>query len=134
MNISITRQQFGAHVLRIGLACVFLWFGFSQLIDSIHWVSIVPQWAVDFLHLPPAMIVMTNGVFEVVCASLLAMGFFVRTISFLLAFHLIFIAFDFGLSATGIRDLGLVFASFALSLLYTSGPNTGHPINNNSQP
>ncbi len=126
MNISMTRQQFGAHVLRIGLACVFLWFGFSQLIDSIRWVSIVPQWAVNLFHLPPAMIVMANGVFEILCASLLAMGFFVRTISFLLAFHLIFIAFDFGLSATGIRDLGLVFASFALSFLYTSSSDVNH--------
>jgi len=119
IDIHITRQKVGIHLLRLGLAGVFLWFGFSQLMDSLRWVGIVPTWAVDFLNLPPAMIVMANGAFEVILASLLAMGFFVRTISFLLGLHLIVIAFDFGLTATGIRDLGLVIASFALSLMHT---------------
>lgn len=119
ININITRQEFGMHLLRLGLSAVFLWFGFSQLIDSLSWVAIVPDWAVNLLHMPPAMIVMANGVFEVVLASLLAMGFFVRIISFVLALHLISIAFDFGFSATGIRDLGLAIASFALSFMYT---------------
>lgn len=58
------RQEFGLHLLRLGLAGVFLWFGFSQLMDSLRWVSIVPDWAVSFLHLPPAMIVMANGVLK----------------------------------------------------------------------
>lgn len=106
-------------LLRLGLAGVFLWFGFSQLIDSLRWVSIVPDWAVNLLHLPPAMIVMANGLFEVVLASILTMGFFVRTISFVLGLHLMLIAFDFGFTATGIRDIGLVVSAFALSLMYT---------------
>jgi len=117
--MSITRQKFGMQLLRLGLAGVFLWFGFSQLIDSLRWVSIVPEWAVNFLHLPPAMIVMANGLFEVVLASILAMGFFVRTTSFILGLHLILVAFDFGFTATGIRDIGLVVSAFALSLMYT---------------
>lgn len=118
ININITREQFGIHLLRLGLAGVFLWFGFSQLMDSLRWVSIVPDWAVSFLHLPPAMIVMANGIFEVVMASLLAMGFFVRITSFVLGLHLLVIAFDFGFTATGIRDFGLVIASLALSFIF----------------
>ncbi len=121
MNIS--RQKFGIHLLRLGLAGVFLWFGFSQLIDSLRWVEMVPEWAVDILNIPPAMIVMGNGLFEVLLASILAMGFFVRTTSFLLALHLIFIAFDVGFTATGIRDIGLMIASFALSFMYMKEEN-----------
>ena len=117
MNIS--RQKFGMQLLRLGLAGVYLWFGFSQLIDSLRWVSIVPDWAVNLLHLPPAMIVMANGLFEVVLAGILAMGFFVRTTSLILGLHLTLIAFDFGFTATGIRDIGLVVSAFALSLMYT---------------
>lgn len=117
MNTS--RQKFGMHLLRLGLAGVFLWFGFSQLIDSLRWVTIVPEWAVNLLHIPPAMIVMANGLFEIILGGILAMGFFVRTISFVLGLHLILIAFDFGFTATGIRDIGLVVASFALSFIYT---------------
>jgi uncharacterized membrane protein YphA (DoxX/SURF4 family) len=117
--MSLSRQKIGLCVLRLGLASVFLWFGFSQLIDSLRWVSVVPEWAVNLIHLPPAMIVMGNGVFEIVLGTLIAMGFFVRIISLVLALHLLPIAIDFGLVATGVRDFGIVFASIALSLIYT---------------
>lgn len=117
--MSISRQKFGIHLLRLGLAGVFLWFGFSQLIDSLRWVDMVPDLAVNLLHIPPAMIVMANGAFEVILGGLLAMGFFVRITSFVLGLHLMLIAFDFGFNANGIRDIGLVVASFALSLIYT---------------
>jgi uncharacterized membrane protein YphA (DoxX/SURF4 family) len=113
-----TRQKLGINLLRLGIAGVFLYFGFSQLFDSLSWVGIVPEWAVNLLHLPPAMIVMMNGIFEVILGSMLAMGFFVPIISFLLGLHLLVIAFEFGFVPTGIRDFGLVVASFALSLLY----------------
>jgi uncharacterized membrane protein YphA (DoxX/SURF4 family) len=128
MNFKISRQQFGIHLLRIGLAGVFLWFGFSQLLDSLRWVSVVPQWAVDLLRIPPAMIVMANGTFEIILGSLLAMGFFVRIISFVLALHLLPIALEFGFVATGVRDIGLALASFALSFIYTKeASNTAEP-------
>lgn len=116
-------RSIGIHILRIGLAFVFLWFGFSQLIDSLSWVDMVPDWAVNLLHLPPAMIIMANGLFEVVLGTLLAMGFFVRIISLVLALHLIPITLDFGLVATGVRDFGLVVASVALSLIYSKEEN-----------
>jgi len=119
MNTSMTRQQIGSHVLRLGLSVVFLWFGFSQIIDSLSWVSMVPDWAVNLLHLPPAMIVMANGAFEIVLGSLLAAGFFVRIIALVFALHLIPITVDLGLVASGVRDFGLIMASLALSLLYT---------------
>jgi uncharacterized membrane protein YphA (DoxX/SURF4 family) len=106
----------------LGLATVFLWFGFSQLLDSLSWVNIVPDWAVSILHIPPALIVMGNGFFEVILGSLLAMGFFVRIISFILAIHLIPIALDFGLVATGVRDFGLIIAALSLSLIYNTNP------------
>jgi len=101
-----------------------LWFGFSQLLDSLSWVDIVPEWAVNMLHIPPAMIVMGNGIFEVILGSLLATGFFVRTVALVFALHLIPIILDFGLTATGIRDLGLMFSVFALVLIYEPNLNT----------
>ena len=117
--MNIDRQKFGVHLLRLSLAGVFLFFGFSQLLDSLRWVDMVPDWAVSLAHIPPAMIVMANGAFEIILGSMLAMGFFVRIISFVLALHLLPIAFEFGFVATGIRDLGLALASFSLSFIYT---------------
>jgi uncharacterized membrane protein YphA (DoxX/SURF4 family) len=117
MNMS--RQTLGLHILRLSLAGVFLWFGFSQLFDTLSWVDGVPDWAISLLRIPPAMIVMGNGLLEVVLGSLLALGFFVRVASVILALHLFVIAFDFGLSPAGVRDFGLALATLALSLIYT---------------
>lgn len=126
--MKITRQEFGMHLLRLSIAGVFLYFGFSQIFDSLNWVGVVPEWAVDLVNLPPALIVMINGIMEIVLASLLAMGFFVRIISFLLALHLVPIALSFGFSATAMRDIGLALSSFALSFVYTK---TSSPSNDN---
>lgn len=113
----MSKQKIGIHLLRLGLSGVFLWFGFSQLFDSLVWVNTVPEWAVNVFHLPPAMIVMGNGIFEIILGSLLAMGFFTRVIPFVFALHLIPVAISFGFSATGVRDLGLAIASLSLSLI-----------------
>lgn len=121
--MNMTRQEFGMHLLRLSIAGVFLYFGFSQLIDSLSWVGVVPEWAVNFISLPPAMIVMANGIMEIILGGLLAMGFFVRIISFILALHLIPIALSFGFSPTAMRDLGLALASFSLSFMYTKAVN-----------
>ena len=113
----MSRVQPGFIILRLGLAAVFLWFGFSQLVDGISWVGWVPGWAVEFLHLPPAMIVLGNGGVEVVLGALLAMGIWTRWAALLLALHLAVITFDIGLSAIGVRDFGLTVATLALVFL-----------------
>lgn len=119
MQTKFTRQVLGIHLLRLGLASVFLWFGFSQLMDGIHWVAIVPDWAVNLFRIPPAMIVLANGLFEVLAATFLAMGLLVRFSSFILAFHLLIIAGGFGITANGIRDFGLAIATLSLFLMFT---------------
>ncbi len=110
-------QTIGYHVLRLGIASLFLWFGFSQLFNGIDWVSWVPEWAVNTLNLPPAMIVLLNGAVEVVLGSLLALGLFVRPAAILLGLHLLIITIEIGATAIGVRDFGLTAATFALALL-----------------
>lgn len=107
----------GLLILRLGLAAVFLWFGFSQLFDGLAWVGWVPAWAVAVIHLPPAMIVLANGLVEVVLGTLLATGLLVRIVATLLALHLAVITFDIGLTAIGVRDFGLTLATIALALI-----------------
>lgn len=112
----MNQKELGLTVLRLGLAAVFLWFGFSQLLDGLSFVAWVPEWAVALLHIPPAMIVLGNGLFEVIAGALLALGLFVRPVSVLLGLHLAVITFDIGLTAIGVRDFGLMCAVFALAL------------------
>lgn len=111
---------YGLTLLRLGIASVFLWFGFSQLFDSASWVDIVPLWAVELLNIPPAFIVMGNGAFEIVAGMLIAMRVWVRPIAILLGLHLLVITLEMGLTPTGVRDFGLVTATFALALLHNT--------------
>ena|SRR3990167_2945442 len=113
----MTQTQTGLLILRLGLSVVFLWFGFSQLLDGISWVAWVPEWAVSLTHLPPVFIVLANGLFEVVFGTLLAMGLWVRYVALILALHLAVITFDIGLNEIGVRDFGLTMAVIALALL-----------------
>ncbi len=121
----MTQEKNGLLILRIGLAGVFLYFGFSQLFDGVNWVGIVPGWAVNLAHLPPAMIVLGNGLFEVVLATLLIVGLWVRPVAVLLALHLLVIATGFGFSPTGVRDLGLAVATLSLAFLVPSREKSG---------
>ena len=115
--MKFNQRECGLTVLRIGLAILYLWFGFSQLMNGIDWVSWVPDWAVSVLHLPPAMIVLLNGLFEVALGTLLAINIWVRWVAFILALHLFVIVLDIGASAIGVRDFSLAAATLALALL-----------------
>lgn len=113
----------GQVVLRYGLAVVFLYFGFSQLFDSLRWVALVPSWAVELIHLPPAMIVLANGVFDLIGGTLLVFGLWVRPVAYVLSLHVLLIAASLGVTPVGVRDFGLAMATLALGLLEKSHPH-----------
>lgn len=116
--IQQNREKIGLGVLRFGLAAMFMWFGFSQLFDSLSWVSYVPSWASNLLNIPPALIVLANGSFEVIGGILIASGFLVRWVALFLAAHLAVITIEIGMTAIGVRDFGLTCATLALAFLY----------------
>ncbi|MBI4068490.1 DoxX family protein [Candidatus Kaiserbacteria bacterium] len=114
---TVTSHDIGTLVLRLGLAAVFLWFGLSQLMDSVNWVSWVPAWVPALLHLPPAMIVLANGIFDTSMGALIAMNLFTRIVALLAAVHILFITFEIGFNEIGVRDFGLSMATLALFFL-----------------
>lgn len=110
----IFMQKYSTVILRLGLAAVFLWFGMTQLLDQSAWIGYVPEWS-SFLG-SAETIVKFNGAFEVLGGALLAVGLWTRWAALLLGTHLLVIVFEIGLTAIGVRDLGLVAATFALAL------------------
>lgn len=108
-------QNFGITLLRIALAFVFLWFGFSQISDAAMWTSYVPTWATSIMS--AGTLVYLNGAFEILAGSLLALGVMPRYVSALLGLHLIIISTGLGFTAIGVRDFGLGFATLALAFL-----------------
>ncbi len=111
-----TWPQYAPIVLRLGLTAVFTWFGVSQLVNGAAWVNLVPSWATAVAGLTALDIVHANGVLEVVCALLLGTGIYVRWVAGLLAIHLFVITSHLGLTAVGVRDFGLSFATLATAL------------------
>ncbi len=108
-------QNFGITLLRIAVAFVFLWFGFSQISDAAMWTSYVPTWTSAIAS--AGTMVYLNGAFEIIAGSLLALGIFPRFISAILGLHLIIISSSLGFTAVGVRDIGLGFATLALAFL-----------------
>lgn len=113
-------RPLGLLVLRFGLAVLFLWFGFSQVLDAGSWVGWVPDWAERITGLEAEMIVLLNGGFEIVGGILLALGLYVRLAAVLLGAHLAVLVYEIGANDIGLRDFGLMAACFALAL---TGPD-----------
>ena len=115
-------KNFAPIVLRLGLAIVFLWFGLSELMHTAMWTSYIPTWLISLTGLKVATLVALNGLFEVVMALMLAFGIWTRWVALLVLIHLIGIVADVGLSAVGIRDVGLAFGLLSVVL---QGNDTG---------
>lgn len=111
-------HAFGPTIVRVGLALVFLWFGYHLVSSPSDWVRQVPDYATKIIPLSAETIVMVNGIFEIVLGLALLVGFWTRTVAFLLAIHLIPIVINFGFtSPNGARDFGLLMATLGLSFL-----------------
>jgi uncharacterized membrane protein YphA (DoxX/SURF4 family) len=121
MTATEKMQKAAPVVLRIGLAIVFLWFGYMQLTHTQMWLGLIPKWLLSLSGLQAATLVHFNGAFEIVFGICLLFGFFTRVVSFLLALHMIHIALTLvmaqGIGAISIRDIGLSFAAVTLFLL-----------------
>ena len=109
-------KKFAPMVLRFGIVFVFVWFGLNQLLNQTMWTALIPVWLTNMSGLSANTFVLINGVFEVVMAVLLAFGIQIRIVAMFLFLHLLTIVFDVGLSAIGIRDIGLMFALLSIAL------------------
>jgi uncharacterized membrane protein YphA (DoxX/SURF4 family) len=98
-------------IIRFSLVGLFMWFGVMQVIDQSEWTAFLPVWT-ERLPISAEMFVMLNGLFEVVFAALLALGFMTRWVALFLGLHLLGIALSVG-GALGVRDAALAFTSIA---------------------
>ena len=103
-------------VLRLAMAFIFVWFGFSQFLNPASWTGFVPAWAFNLSGISSTTIVYLNSIFEMVAGVVLAMGIWARWVALLLSVHLFVISISMGTSAIGMRDLGLSFSTFCIFL------------------
>ena len=111
-----TARAFAPVVLRIGLAAMYLWFGFSEVLNPDLWTTWVPTWASSLTGLTPHTIVYINGGFEIAMGAFLAFGLAVRWVALILAAHMALIVYEIGFDAIGVRDAAIAAATLALGL------------------
>jgi uncharacterized membrane protein YphA (DoxX/SURF4 family) len=108
-------EIYASVVVRIGISLVFLWFGLNQLFNSSSFLGWLPQWAYNF-QIKPLTLILLNGLFETSLAILLLLGLFTRASALLLSLHLLPIIFGVGYNDIGVRDFGLLVATFSIFL------------------
>jgi uncharacterized membrane protein YphA (DoxX/SURF4 family) len=110
------QEGIGKIILRIGLALVFLWFGFNQLTNPDYWIGFVPSYIIG-LGLTAKTFVIINGTAEIILAILLTIGFYTKIVALLLSLHLFSIALSIGWDPIAVRDFGLACAALSLFFL-----------------
>ena len=118
MNIDTKKlSQYAGPVLRIGLAIVYLWFGFQQFMHTSQWTGFVPDWVINLSPVDVETLVHFNGAIEVVFGTTLIIGIFSRLSALILGLHMAHITLIVGYDAIGVRDFGLVVGTAASALL-----------------
>ncbi len=87
MAILSNLEPYAGVVLRIGLAFVFLWFGWSGINNTEMWVGMVPEWTSVIAS--PETLVLLHGIFELVFGLLLFIGVGTRIVALLLLLNLL---------------------------------------------
>ncbi len=102
-------------LLRVSMGLMYLWFGVKQILNPEPFLNFIPNYA-SFLPFSPLETVYLNGVFEILFAGVLLLGFFVRFTAFILAIHLYIIGLSVGDKGIMVRDLALATALFVVFL------------------
>lgn len=101
-------QQIPYIFFRTSLALVVLYFAIVQLMGPENWTLYIPDMVLNFID--PVLLVLGNGIVELLLGLLLLVGIFTRWVAWLLAIHIFFIALTIGFNPTGVRDFGLAAA------------------------
>ena len=107
-------SQYAPLTLRVGLAFVFIWFGWSGLTNPTMWVGLVPAWTAMFGS--AYNLVLIHGAFELVLGLTLLFGFYTRLSATLLLISLLQSLTILGWGAVMVRDIGLTLALISIIL------------------
>lgn len=101
--------------LRISMAFMYLWFGIQQIINPQLFLGFLPSYA-EYFPLSPLATIYSNGAFEILFASVLLLGIFVRFTALILSLHLYVIGISLGFNGLMVRDVALATAIFVIFL------------------
>jgi len=114
MSNNFGLSKYSKLVLRLGLAFVFGWFGYTAFTNPEMFVGLVPAWTGSIL--PALTLIKIHGVFELVFAVLLLVGWKTRLVSGLLLLSLIGTIASLSYGPTMIRDIAIALALLSVFL------------------
>ncbi len=111
-------EKYSKPILRIVMALVFLYFGFSQMYNPDAWTGFVPQKLIDISPFTANNLVMMNAMLELSLGIFLILGLYTRFSSLVLSLHLFGISFSIIPTSLplAVRDFGLAFATLVVFL------------------
>jgi uncharacterized membrane protein YphA (DoxX/SURF4 family) len=108
-------SKYAPVVIRVGVALVVLWFGWSQVTNPAQWLGVLPEWTKS-LPVGQINLIYLNGWTELFLGLLLLVGFYTRFVALIVALHLLNITITVGYNAIGVRDFGLTLAAVSIFL------------------
>jgi len=115
----MSKNKYAKPLLRITLALIYLYFGYSQISSPDTWSSFVPEFLTSTFIIANNIVIM-NAILELTLGTFLLIGLYTRFSSLVLSLHLFVISFSIGFLPTGIRDFGLAIATL---VIFLNGPD-----------
>ena len=100
--------------MRVGIAVVFLWFGYQGTSNPAQFTGLVPEWAASIVA--AETLVRAHGIFELAFGLLLLIGVGARVSAALLLLSLINTIVLLPYGAIMVRDIGIAFALVSIVL------------------
>lgn len=112
-------QKYAPMILRFGLGFVFIWFGYSGLVNPQMWVGLVPAWTAAIA--PASTLVLIHGAIELIGGFLLFANWQVRWVSAILFLNLVHTITLLPYGPIMVRDIAL---AVALISVFARGDET----------
>lgn len=104
------------HILRVGLAIIFLWIGILIFKEPESWGTFIQPWAMWLLPVSLKSAMIGTAILDVIIGLLLLIDFYVWLAAFIGAIHLIIVLAVSGINAITVRDIGLLAGVIALTV------------------
>ncbi|MBI4215630.1 MAG: DoxX family membrane protein, partial [Parcubacteria group bacterium] len=101
-------SKISLHIIRIGLAIVFLWIGVSILRFPEAWGGYLQPWAVKLLPVPIEQMMIGTGFLDIIIGLLLLCNIAVWIAAGVGSLHLLVVLFTAGVTDITVRDIGLL--------------------------
>ena len=104
-------------VLRVGLGITFLWIGALILQNPEAWGGFIQPWAKNLMPVSVVTAMRGTGILDLLIGMMLISNALVWVAALVGAIHLVMVLATTGLNPVTVRDIGLLGAAIALTMM-----------------